>query len=405
MRNIIETASANVRLEEGPHVIEQLLIECYLRPGISTKEMARKTMLPVPVATAIKKELIKAGALKQDRGVHCTFAGNDYVEREWGYIGLDKELYHKLMADGMAWKSELAELLLEWNDVFHARPQVNVQIDQSKCTMETSVKRAVLCLREHSLIGKQVLCVGDDDLVSVSLGLLLKRLFPGRSSPKTGIHVVDVDERFLQHIRDIAEREDLPITCHTADLRQPLPAQLHGRFDCFFTDPPYTLQGMSLFLSRGIGALKRRKGLPVFLSFAHKSPGFTLNMQQELVRMGLMVKEITPHFNEYEGAQMIGNRGQMLVLKTTEHTTPGLTDGYEGELYTGEVNRTQRVYRCKQCGEAVLVGQDGDFGTIEQLKRRGCSGCGSSAFELIERKPASRPDERKGISFKKPRTK
>ena len=397
MKNVIEMASANVRLEEGPRVIEQLLIECYLRPGISTKEMARKTMLPVPVATAIKKELIKAGALKQDRGVHCTFAGNDYVEQEWGYFGLDKELYYKLMADGMAWKSELAELLMEWNELFQARPQANVQIDQSKCTLETSLKRAVLCLREHSLIGKQVLCVGDDDLVSVALGFLLKRLFPGRSSPKTAIHVVDVDERFLQYIRDIAEREDLPISCHHADLRQPLQEDLHGRFDCFFTDPPYTIQGMSLFLSRGISALKRRKGLPVFLSFAHKSPGFTLAMQQELVRMGMMMKEITPHFNDYEGAQMIGNRGQMIVLKTTEHTTPGHTDRYEGALYTGEVNRTQRIYRCRQCREAVLVGQDGDFDTIEQLKRRGCSSCGSSTFELIERKQASKSDEKANL--------
>lgn len=43
--------------------IERFLIECYLNPGISTKGLARATLLPTPVAAAIKKELIRAGAL------------------------------------------------------------------------------------------------------------------------------------------------------------------------------------------------------------------------------------------------------------------------------------------------------------------------------------------------------
>ncbi|BFH14889.1 hypothetical protein J6TS7_45480 [Paenibacillus dendritiformis] len=268
-----------------------------------------------------------------------------------------------------------------------------MQIDQSKCTMETSLKRSMLCLRQHALIGKRVLCIGDDDLVSISLGLLLKRLFPGKISLRTEIHVVDFDERFLQYIRDVAEREQLPILCRHADLRHPLPEALHGRFDCFFTDPPYTMQGMSLFLSRGISALKRSKGLPIFLSFAHKPPGFTLAMQQEFIRMGLMVQEMIPHFNEYEGAQMIGGRGQMIVLKSTEQTVPGFEERCEGAIYTGEIRRTERLYRCKQCNGTVRVGQDLEIGTIEQLKQRGCSRCGGFTFELVEKKQSGKTEE------------
>lgn len=386
MKNYIEETNANVRLQEGSWVIEQLLVECYIKPGISTKELARKTFLPVPVATAIKKELIKTGVLMQDRGVHCTREGIAYIENKLGYGGLNKALYKKLMANGTDWKTELADILSILTELFHMRPQVNVQIDQSKCTPETSLRRAILCLREHSLIGKQVLCVGDDDLVSVSLGFLLKRLFPNTRNQRASISVVDIDDRFLQYIRDIAEREGLAVMCHNIDLRQPLPEELHGQYDCFFTDPPYTLQGMALFISRGISALKREKGLPIFLSFAHKSPDFTLALQREFVGMGLSVREIISHFNEYEGAQMIGNRGQMIVLKTTDLTSPNVTTTFEDALYTGEVKRTLRTYQCKQCRESIRVGIQGDFFTIEELKNQGCPGCKSNTFILIDKK-------------------
>ncbi|WP_306293551.1 bis-aminopropyl spermidine synthase family protein [Paenibacillus sp. 32352] len=155
-----------------------------MNPGISTKELARKTLLPTPVAAAIKRELIKAGALVQDRGVRCTTDGLAWIEREWGLRGLNHSLYHELI-DETKWKESLKDMLLE--ELLSQRPSVDVQIDQSKCTTETSLRRAILCLKHHALIGKKILCVGDDDLVSVSIGLLLQRLFP--DGGHTAMHV------------------------------------------------------------------------------------------------------------------------------------------------------------------------------------------------------------------------
>lgn len=382
----IQEAMANLRLEEGARVIEQLLIECYLQPGISTKELARKLLLPVPVAAAIKRELIKAEVLVQDRGVRCTWQGDRYVEYECGYEGLDKRLYQKLISDGTDWKLELADVLAKLEALFQHRPQVNVLIDQSQCTAKTSLARAILCLRNHALIGKRVLCVGDDDLVSVSLGMLLKRLFPGSRNQKARITVVDIDERFLQYMGEVAMKEGLQIERVHADLRGPLAPELLGQYDCFFTDPPYTLQGMNLFISRGISALKQDKGLPIFLSFAHKSPDFMLNLQREFVQMGVMVREVIPQFNQYVGAEIIGNRSQMIVLQTTECTVPTITGYFDEALYTGEVKRTVRTYRCKQCSESVLVGFQGDVRTIEELKNKGCPRCNHDTFDLLDKK-------------------
>lgn len=385
MKSYIEQASGHLELLEGPVVIEQLLLECYLTPGISTKELARKTLIPIPVAAAIKKELIKAGALVQDRGVRCSAEGTEWIERNWGYEGLNRPLYQAIFRETDL-ADEAKEILATLETLFSSRPQVNVQIDQSKCTAETSLRRAILCLKHHALIGKRVLCVGDDDLVSVSIALLLQQLFPQGNHSATCIDVLDIDERFMQFIEKLAAEYRLPIRCYQMDLRKPLPELHYGQYDCFFTDPPYTLQGMSLFLSRGIRALKQVKGLPIFLSFAHKSPAFMLAMQREFVQMGLTLTANYPRFNVYEGAEMIANRSQMIILRTTDQTTPEYTGTFTDALYTGEVKNSLRIYRCKQCANTICVGIHGDIATIEQLKNKGCVQCNHDRFDLIEKK-------------------
>ncbi|MDT2285095.1 bis-aminopropyl spermidine synthase family protein [Paenibacillus larvae] len=164
--------------------------------------------------------------------------------------------------------------------------------------------------------------------------MLLKQLFPDGILTQTEIHVTDIDDRFLDYIRMLAEQEGLPVRCHHHDLREPFFGEIDNRYDCFFTDPPYTMEGMSLFVSRGISALKHEKGLPVFLSYSHKSPDFMLAMQREFVQMGLMTKEVIPHFNKYEGAEIIANQGQMIILNTTDLTKPSISDSFREAIYT-----------------------------------------------------------------------
>ncbi|HZG80095.1 MAG TPA: putative methyltransferase, partial [Brevibacillus sp.] len=96
MKHYVEEVGARVKVEEGIQVIEKLLLACYFHPGISTKELARRTFLPIPVAAAIKKELISEGALEQKNGVHCTKEANRWVERRCGYRGINRALYLNL---------------------------------------------------------------------------------------------------------------------------------------------------------------------------------------------------------------------------------------------------------------------------------------------------------------------
>ena len=347
--NYIEEIEKRVSIDEGITAIEQFLINVYFENPIPNKELARKLRLPIPLITAIKKEFIKVGIVKQHRGITMTSKGNAYVENNLGYQGLDKALYTALdheigNMDERFMEETFSEEIRLMKDIFDKRPTVDLAVDQAHCTYMTSLKRSLLALRHHMLINKKILCIGDDDLVSVSLGLLLRKLYQGHDKSKSEIHVVDIDERYLAYIDEVSSQYGLPITCHRQDLREGIDQELIGRFDCFYTDPPYTINGMRLFLSRGIAALKKIKGLPVFFSFAHKPYDYCYQLMGKFYEMGLCIHRIMPKFNIYEGASIIGNIGQMIVLYTTSYTDMDIKEDeyYEERLYTREVKRSLR---------------------------------------------------------------
>ena len=380
----LEDVRAKARLEEGVSVIERLLIQTYHCPGISKKLLARHCALPIPVAVALCNELKKAGLLGEGSGMNLTSRGRSLIEDDLAFKGVDQELYRRAVAGALT-PAEILQRYPFLQEIFSERPQVDVTLDQSKCLAETSIRRALLCLRYNSLLGKNILCVGDDDLVSVALGMLLHLLHGGHTRG-TRIQVFEIDRRFTEYLGLIAQRHALPIQCACLDLRSPPPQQYVESFDCFFSDPPYTLEGLNLFLSRGIACLRRTDGLPIFLSFAQRSPDSFLQVQNALGTMGLAFAEMLPAFNSYEGAEMLANSSQMLVLRTTHKTSPALTQAHRGPLYTGELRRTRRVYRCQACSRDWPVGSAEAFTTIEELKRQGCPSCHGLDFELKERK-------------------
>ncbi len=386
MLNYIEEVNKNVSIEEGKKTIENILITIYLKGGISTKELARNILLPIPVVAAIKKEFIKKGLVIQDRGTRLTIMGTHFVEEQLGFKKINNDLYMKLLMKPWKEYREIIEIKEELQELFENRPQVDVTIDQSKSNIDTSLNRAMLSLENHNLVGKRILCLGDDDLISIALGFLLKKLFNNTIHHTTKITVMDIDKRIINYINDIAIKKSLPIKCEYVDFRMPLENNFKNQFDCIFTDPPYTLEGMNLFLSRGIEALRDDSGLTIYFSYGHKSPDFQLAMQKCFLSMGLIVSEVMARFNNYEGASIIGNTGQMIVLKTTNITKALIKTHYKGALYTGELKETVRTYRCKQCGEIIKVGRSEKFNNIETLKSKGCYKCNSQVFELIQRK-------------------
>ena len=188
--DLIEQVYENLSMQEGKSVIQPILQNVYFRPGISTKKLATRQLLPLPVVAAIKNELVKCGLIMQDRGVYCTAKGLQYARDQLGFLGLNESLYADIMReDTLLLRRQ--QLEYELAAYFDNRSIVDVTIDQSHCTIETSISRPILCIRHHALVGKSILCVGDDDLVSLSLAMLLKKLFVSVPCPAR-IVVVDI---------------------------------------------------------------------------------------------------------------------------------------------------------------------------------------------------------------------
>lgn len=384
--NYVDIIYQNVKIQEGPQAIEKLLIDFYFVRGDSSKDYAILNNIPVPLVTAIKKEALKLNILEKSSGIHLSLKGKQFIENEFGYKGINTELYRTL---NLNYIDKITERLsLKLNNIFENRPEVDVSVDQSKCTLKTALKRALLCIENNCLVGKNILCVGDDDLISVSIGMLLHTLYDGNMSLcKTKIYVLDSDQRILDYICEIAKLYDLPINCYNIDFRDSIPNELLSKMDCFYTDPPYTLSGMKLFLSRGLECLKNAISLNVFLSYAHKSQEEMLKIHKLFIELGLSALRIIPQFNCYEGAGILGNSSQMFLLKTTTTArSPIIGEKFNIPIYTGEIKKTRRKYSCKNCNTIHYVSWEDTYSTIEDLKTAGCTVCGQHFFNMVSKK-------------------
>lgn len=69
MKEIIENIYNKINIQEDIEIIDNIMKQIYLNEGISTKQLARDNAIPIPIATVIKKELIKVNFLKQHNGI------------------------------------------------------------------------------------------------------------------------------------------------------------------------------------------------------------------------------------------------------------------------------------------------------------------------------------------------
>ena len=293
----------------------------------------------MPIATAIKKECIKQNLISQGYGIILTEFGVNFVEKSLGYEGINHNLYHQLLTSENNSEYTL-KLIQKMKDIFDNRPTVDVSIDQAHATIETAVKRAMLALNHQTLIEKKLLFIGDDDLISIAIGFLLKDLFPNKNKHSAKLVVVDISSELVSYIKSQEKKHQLPIDCYERDLRNPLPESLNSQFDAVFTDPPYTTAGLELFVSRGLSGLKKGLGYKIFLSYGNKAIHDTHEFQKIIIKSRLIIQSIDTTFNTYVGASLLGNQSQMITLATTKETRPTVKDEeeFQGLMYTKDIN-------------------------------------------------------------------
>ena len=214
-----------------------------------------------------------------------------------------------------------AELVDALRARLDGRPAVKRELAQVFATPETVARRARRLVATGEA-QRGVLFLGDDDLTSLALRLLLE----AAGLEDRRVRVLELDEELVAFLRE----RGVEATRH--DLREPIPKDLDGRFGCVFTDPPYAPEGFGLFLSRAVPALKNDGRVWVCFGQSRRASERGLHKQRLLAEIGLLVEEVVPDFSRYEGAESIGARSALWVTRRTPMTRPLSYAG--GELYT-----------------------------------------------------------------------
>jgi N4-bis(aminopropyl)spermidine synthase len=369
-----DVASA-VGLAEGRSGVSDILRAIARSEPVAVREVSRMAEIPVPIVAAVCGELRKRGVVSRGRPVQLTPASRELLAGP----PVPDPTCRCCGGLGLAVPDELAGLAGELEAAAAGAPAPKPELDQSHCTVATKVRRVLCMLGAGALVGQRILLVGDDDLICVAIAraAALLGLAPGIRR----LAVVDSDADVL----DWAGRQlagtgvDAELVRH--DLRGPLPAALAGGFDVACTDPPYTVAGAELFLSRAVAALAPEAGRHVFFSFGARKPADTLLVQESIVAMGLTVRSLWPGFNEYLGAGILAGISHLYHLRSTEAAAPLIGADYPGPLYTADARAVSaRPYRCAGCGAVHQVGAGGRWQRIGVLQAAGCPGCGGAVF-------------------------
>jgi predicted methyltransferase len=374
---VTEVAGA-VGLAEGEAGIRDILAAVLAAEPAAVREVARLAELPVPIVAAACNELRKRGIVDTRRPVRLTAAGRDTVQTAIGGAALPvacatcggRGVVIPPQLDGLAARLQVAA---------DGAPPARTELDQTHCTVDTKISRVLRMHEARALAGQRILLLGDDDLISVAIAEFAAHL--GMPAAIRRLTVVDTDADVLgwagQQIASTGVKAELM----RHDLRQPLPEALAGGFDVVATDPPYTVTGAELFLSRAVQALAPAPGRHVFFSFGARRPDETVAVQRAIAGMGLAVRSLSAGFNAYLGAGILAGTSNLYHLRSTGAAAPLIAGRYDGPLYTAD-NRAAvtRPYLCAACRAVHDVGPGSPWPQIADLRAAGCPACGATVF-------------------------
>jgi N4-bis(aminopropyl)spermidine synthase len=374
---VTEVATA-VGLAEGEAGIRDILMAVLTAEPAAVRDVARLAELPVPIVAAACNELRRRGVIDTQRPVRFTAAGRSAVDAAGGGTSL-RAGCTACGGRGVVIPAELAGLAEALHAAADGEPGAKTELDQTHCTVTSKLSRVLRMHEARALAGQRILVLGDDDLISVAIARFAA--WSGHPAAIRRLAVVDADEDILDWIGEQVAGTGVQVEMIRHDLRDPLPPAVSDGFDVVQTDPPYTVAGAELFLSRAVSALAAEPGRHVFFSFGARRPDETLAVQRAMAGMGLVLRSLTAGFNEYLGAGILGGTSNLYHLRTAAGARPLIAGSYDGPLYTAD-NRAAptRPYRCVACRAVHHVGPGSDWPQIAALQAAGCPACGGTVF-------------------------
>jgi S-adenosylmethionine decarboxylase proenzyme len=334
---ILTIIAEKAQLAEGIEGVRSILLTMFRFPSLKNKKVAQKTGIAVPSLAAVRGELVKAGLIEKKN--FLGEKGRDWVKENlnlrFEYDPVPKSFNNIL--------KELPEEFTYLNflkDVLNKRPDPEFALDQSHADFSSIVKKVLYLLKKGDIEGRKIIFLGDDDVISLALGL---------TKLADEIFVVDIDKRVLEFVTQSANELGLRnISVLNHDLRELCPEIIMNKYDIVIIDPPYTIEGLRLFLKRARQVIKSTIkideriysiiGKKCLLSFGNKPPDQTQKLQLAILDHGFIINEMLPDFNHYKGASIIGKFSHLYYLQSIVNPNDKYNLSFSlNPIYTSEV--------------------------------------------------------------------
>ncbi|MCX7702896.1 MAG: bis-aminopropyl spermidine synthase family protein [Planctomycetota bacterium] len=321
--------------------------------GADLWELIRRSDEYIRVMMGLFEALHNEGYVETDEEGKIFFSrkGEKLVE-ELGVKILDKGLSVDSGKYGLSLPPRFKEILDEMRRIYtEVIPKDN--FDQAPLLPEASVYKALYVAQRGDLSGKSVVTVGDDDLLSLIFGMT--------GEPKR-VLAVDIDEQVLGVISEYSRKMGLGVDVMQSDFRLDIPPEVCGKFDTFVTEPPDTVDGITLFVSRGVQFLKKEVGKVGYCGVSTTAcpPLGIVQLGKNFAEMGLVVSAWLTKFSEYPPVRTelkhievpdfydpfyppsrVWYVSDLVRLKTTNSTKPLIKGIFKGNIsdYDGDAKR------------------------------------------------------------------
>jgi predicted methyltransferase len=255
-------------------------------------EALRLSHIPMRFACAFWNAMISKGFLAAEEGkLYLTDSGKALTEA----LGIKPA--RDLSCDscegrGIGLQGLFQDISNRFHSICENRPEAIQDYDQGYVTEETTLARIAFAYQRGDLEGKDIVVLGDDDLMSIAAALT--------GAPRR-VLALDIDERLVKFINDVARSEGLKnLEAVRYDLREPSDEGWIGAFDTFLCDPTESFVGLKLFVERGISYLKGIGSAGYFgLTHAESSLHKWHKIQEFILKRGAVITDFRDDFNRY----------------------------------------------------------------------------------------------------------
>lgn len=285
LQNIQKKTRKKILSYKIVHIIEALL------SSDNFWEIADLSEQPFYLVCAVIDSLISEDIIKiENNRIVLTEKGKNFVKR----LNLSPKIRlrcPKCKGRGI----DLKPLKLAYKKflkIIKNRPPALQKFDQGFQTPDSVFGRIALAIERGDIQGKDIIVLGDDDLMAIALR------FTGMPDRIT---VLEIDTRITEFMEKINIKYNLGIEIVNFDLCKKLPGKFIGKYDTFFCDPTEAFAGFKIFVSKGIACLKK-EGCAGYFGITRVESGIEKwwKFEKFLLNSKVVVTDILSNFSEYE---------------------------------------------------------------------------------------------------------